>query len=98
MEPETIDGVKATYRSGGGETYDVLRKGFLYHVPQVAPDSSNMTLRLKDDTRLMYGTDYEILLYQDNEKTGTGKIVIKGMGDYSGVRTLTFKIVSARQT
>ncbi|MBQ8946135.1 MAG: leucine-rich repeat domain-containing protein [Lachnospiraceae bacterium] len=35
---------------------------------------------------------YSIVSYGENTKAGTGTIVIKGIGDYAGTRTLKFKI------
>ena len=36
--------------------------------------------------------DYEIVGYIANRSKGTGKVVIRGTGDYSGVKEVTFKI------
>ena len=38
--------------------------------------------------------DYEILLYENNNKVGTSKITIKGVGDYAGVFTLSYRITN----
>lgn len=96
VAPQTLSGIKAVYKSGGEESYDVLRKGFIYRSSGVTPKGVNMTLRLKDGSVLTEGRDYQIMLYQDNKKTGKGKIIIQGLGDYSGVRTLTYQIVPLR--
>ena len=37
--------------------------------------------------------DYK-LSYKNNKKAGTGKIIITGKGDYTGTKTVTFKIVN----
>ncbi|MBR1670363.1 MAG: Ig-like domain-containing protein [Butyrivibrio sp.] len=36
---------------------------------------------------------YRIVGYSSNIKTGTGKVTIRGMGDYGGTRTVNFKIL-----
>ncbi|MBQ4530539.1 MAG: InlB B-repeat-containing protein [Lachnospiraceae bacterium] len=42
---------------------------------------------------LKKGTDYK-LSYKNNKKAGTGKITIIGKGNYTGTKTVTFKIVN----
>ena len=37
--------------------------------------------------------DYEIIGYTNNIKKGTAKMTLKGVGDYGGTKTVTFKIV-----
>lgn len=50
---------------------------------------------VKDGTRkLVRGVDYT-LSYKRNKKVGTARIIIKGKGNYSGTRTVTFKIKRA---
>ncbi|MBQ2258007.1 MAG: InlB B-repeat-containing protein, partial [Lachnospiraceae bacterium] len=39
--------------------------------------------------------DYEVLSYSNNVNAGTAKMTIKGVGAYSGTRTLSFKIKPA---
>ena len=39
-------------------------------------------------------TDYEITGYQNNTKKGTAKVTLKGMGNYGGTKTVSFKINS----
>lgn len=45
-------------------------------------------------TVLKYGEDYEILedTYSNNINKGTAKVMIRGLGNYGGLRTVTFKI------
>ena len=43
-------------------------------------------------TMLSEGTDYE-LVYQNNTEIGTANVVVKGKGDYSGQKTVSFKII-----
>ena len=44
------------------------------------------------DKKLKRGTDYT-LTYSDNVKVGTARIIIKGKGDYTGTKRVSFKIV-----
>ena len=46
----------------------------------------------KSTVNLNYGTDYEVLCYENNVKKGTAKVTFIGTGDYSGVKTVSFKI------
>ncbi len=39
---------------------------------------------------------YEIVGYSNNIKKGTGKITVRGLGDYAGTVTATFKIVARK--
>ncbi|MDD3414612.1 MAG: InlB B-repeat-containing protein [Lachnospiraceae bacterium] len=43
------------------------------------------------------GTDFEIVKYINNKKVGTGKVVIKGIGNYTGTRTVKFQIIKPEQ-
>ena len=49
-----------------------------------------------DGEKLVKGTDYE-LSYENNKKVGTATITITGLGNYAGTKTVTFKIVKAKQ-
>ena len=42
---------------------------------------------------LVYGRDYEIAAYGNNIKKGTGTVVLRGLGNYCGEKTVKFKIV-----
>ena len=54
----------------------------------------------KDDITVKVGkvtlekTDYEIVGYSNNVKKGTAKVTIRGIGNYGGEKTVTFKINS----
>ena len=51
------------------------------------------TVTVKDgDKKLVKGTDYTVS-YKNNTKVGTATVTISGKGDYTGTKTLTFKIV-----
>lgn len=41
---------------------------------------------------LVYGRDYEIVAYGTNIKKGSGTIVLRGLGNYYGEKTIKFKI------
>ncbi|WP_022777633.1 pectinesterase family protein [Butyrivibrio sp. AE3009] len=67
----------------------------------VRPDDK---IRLYTETRtgktvatknLVRGTDYEIALCYNNVKQGTATYVLRGMGEYTGYKTVTFKITKA---
>lgn len=48
-------------------------------------------------TKLKAGKNYT-LTYKNNKKTGKASIIIKGIGNYSGTKTVTFKIVPKKVT
>ena len=39
------------------------------------------------------GKDFEVKGYSNNVNTGTAKVIIHGIGDYAGTKTLTFKVI-----
>lgn len=45
-----------------------------------------------DKTALKAGIDYRIVSWKNNVKVGTASVVVRGMGDFTGLRTLAFKI------
>jgi len=47
---------------------------------------------------LVYGVDYEIdtLSYENNLQKGTAKVIIKGLGNYGGQKTVKFKIAAKK--
>lgn len=53
---------------------------------------------MKKDISVKFGktemskTDYEIVGYSNNNSTGTGKITLRGVGNYGGEKTVSFKI------
>lgn len=58
---------------------------------EVQPGKDQMTVTLG---RATLGTgDYEIVGYENNIKKGTAKVTIRGVGNYGGSKTATFKIV-----
>ncbi|MCM1112528.1 MAG: InlB B-repeat-containing protein [Muribaculum sp.] len=58
-----------------------------------------VTIKLKDENKkpytktLVLGTDYVIASYTNNVKKGTATAVLMGINDYSGTKTVKFKIV-----
>ena len=60
---------------------------------KIKPSDLKVTLNGK---LLSYGTDYEIVegTYRNNIKKGTASVVIRGLGDYAGEKTVKFKITA----
>lgn len=50
----------------------------------------------KKEHKITKGTDYEIAGYYNNIDKGTGYIVIKGKGDYAGVKVFRFRITARK--
>ena len=58
-------------------------------------DSEKVTIKVNGETKkLTMGTDYEIVpyAYANNINKGTATAVIRGIGEYSGTKTIKFKI------
>ena len=56
------------------------------------------SVTVKDgDTKLKKGTDYTVS-YKNNKNIGTASVTIKGKGNYTGSKTIDFKIVPAKTT
>ena len=63
-----------------------------------------VTLGEKDLTNVLYtgsksapkylvpGVDFVVESYQKNDKTGSAKVTLRGVGEYGGTKTVTFKI------
>ena len=49
-----------------------------------------------DPVYLVPGKDFTVTGYSKNIKTGTAKVKIKGIGEYAGKKTLSFKIVQKK--
>lgn len=62
-----------------------------YTGSEVQPGMDQMTVTLGKDT--LKAGDYEIIGYENNIKKGTAKVTIRGIGNYGGTKTVTFKIV-----
>ena len=61
----------------------------------ICPKVGLYTTKGKTKTYLTEGEDYEIVGCYNNIRKGTATILIKGKGSFSGIRTVTFKIISA---
>ena len=55
-------------------------------------DFSRITVTVSN-RKLTLDKDYRVLYYMNNTKKGTAKVVIQGIGDYGGIKTISFKIV-----
>ena len=65
----------------------------------VYPSAGDITVTLKSGGKtktLVYGTDYLITGYQDNDKAGKAGVTIRGIGDYGGLKSAGFRIRKAR--
>ncbi|MBQ8279207.1 MAG: Ig-like domain-containing protein [Roseburia sp.] len=58
----------------------------------VEPTKDDITVKIGKET--LAKTDYEIVGYSNNVKKGTAKVTIRGIGNYGGEKTVTFKINS----
>lgn len=47
---------------------------------------------VKIGTKVLNKTDYEIVGYSNNIQKGTAKVIIRGIGNYGGEKTVSFKI------
>ncbi|MBQ8278238.1 MAG: InlB B-repeat-containing protein [Roseburia sp.] len=56
----------------------------------VEPTKDDITVKIGKET--LAKTDYEIVSYSNNVKKGTAKVTIRGIGNYGGEKTVTFKI------
>ncbi len=61
---------------------------------EVILTATDFTTAKVGTTNLTFGTDFEIVegSYQNNAKVGTAKVTIRGIGEYGGTKTLSFKI------
>ncbi len=48
----------------------------------------------KAKTKLILGRDYEVVSYSGNISKGTAKVTFRGIGNYGGTKTVSFKITS----
>ncbi len=58
----------------------------------IEPTKDDITVKIGNVT--LEKTDYEIVGYSNNVKKGTAKVTIRGIGNYGGEKTVTFKINS----
>ncbi len=57
--------------------------------------SNDITIKHKTFGKLEYGKDYIIVGYSNNTAVGTARVTVQGIGDYSGTKTVSFKIKTA---
>ncbi len=43
-------------------------------------------------TQLTFGTDFKVYAYSNNVNRGTATVVFEGIGEYSGYKSVTYKI------
>lgn len=46
----------------------------------------------KSTQKLEFDTDYKVLCYENNMNKGTAKVTFIGMGDFTGTKTVSFKV------
>ena len=65
-----------------------------YEIELDEEDITSAVLKVsKSDIRnLVYGQDYEVYRYINNVRTGTAKVIFRGINGYGGTKTVTFKI------
>lgn len=84
--------VTGTYRIVGanisGAKVTVPTQTYTGKAIELSP--SQITVVLKGQT--LTSSDYEIVGYSNNINKGTAKVVLRGLGDYGGTKTVTFKI------
>lgn len=97
----TVDGVKnytgtisQTFKFIAGDiskaTVTVAKQE--YTGKPVKPTKADMVVKI--GTVTLESKDYVITGYENNVNRGTAKVTIKGIGNYGGVKTATFSIVS----
>ena len=71
-----------------------LKKGVVkeYTGSEVKLNSADLEVTMKDVPSLEMGRDYVVAAYSNNINKGTATAIIKGIGDYSGTKTVKFKI------
>lgn len=65
-----------------------------YTGSEITLDKDDFTTAKVGKDNLTMGEDYEIVSYSKNVDKGTASVVIQGMGNYGGTKTVTFKITT----
>lgn len=60
----------------------------------VEPGKDSLTVKLGQ--QILKPENYEIIGYENNIKTGTAKMTIRGIGNYGGIKTVSFQIKSKK--
>ncbi|MDE6365864.1 MAG: chitobiase/beta-hexosaminidase C-terminal domain-containing protein [Lachnospiraceae bacterium] len=64
-----------------------------------AEDIKSAAIKTKNGmVPLTYGVDYEVVSYSKNIKKGTATVVLCGIGEYSGEKSVKFKIVNKKMS
>ncbi|MCI7207128.1 MAG: SH3 domain-containing protein [Clostridium sp.] len=84
IAPKKLDISSATVNSIGSKTYTGASIK-----PSVTVTLNNKTLKLNKDYNVSYS---------NNKNIGTAKILIKGIGEYEGEKTVTFNIIPPKVT
>ena len=98
--------VKITYRYISVSAQ--IGKCKAFKVRDMEYTGSAVRLKAEDLTQIIYagskaspvylvpGKDFVIAGYNNNVKTGTAKVTVRGIGKYGGIKTLSFKIVARK--
>ena len=65
----------------------------IYTGNAIEPGENDITVTFQG-RKLTYGTDYVIAGYTNNVRKGNAKLTIRGIGQYGGTKTVTFRIKS----
>ena len=66
---------------------------YTYTGQELKPSYSDIKITYND--MILTSSDYEITGYENNKEVGTGKVKIKGIGNYNGTATIEFAIEKA---
>ncbi len=67
-------------------------------VSNAVGDSEPDILATYNGNTLIKGTDYQIVSHSNDQTAGTGECVVEGLGNYTGTRTLTYKVTTQKIT
>lgn len=67
-------------------------------VSNAVGDSEPDILATYNGSALEKGTDYRIVSHSNDQTAGTGECVVEGLGNYTGTRTLTYKVTTQKIT
>ena len=85
------------YNSDADKKSGIKTTAFAYTGNTIEPEYVDVYFGSgRSEHKLAEGTDYEIAGYYNNIDKGTGCIVIKGKGDYAGVKVFRFRITARK--
>ena len=67
-----------------------------YNSKGVKLKKSQITVKLGEET--LKETDFDIVGYENNDKVGTATVILKGCGEYGGIKKAKFKIQRVKST